>query len=52
MMTLEESPDADGEERAQEDHHRLDLRADEIIYAWHHDHLDFRPSIRTLLHTL
>jgi hypothetical protein len=52
MMTLKESPDEDGEERAQENHQRLDLRADEAIYACHHDHLDSRTSTRTLLNTL
>jgi hypothetical protein len=51
-MTLEESPDDDGEERAQEKHQRLDLWADKTIYGVLHDHLDSRPSLRLLLHTL
>jgi len=52
MMTLEESPDDNDEQRAQENHHRLDLRADVTVYAWHHDHPNSRTSIRTLLITL
>jgi hypothetical protein len=48
MMTLEESPDQNGEQSAQENHQRLDLRPDEIVYAWHHDHLDSRTSLLTL----
>ena len=31
LMTLEESPYHDGEERAQQNQHRLDLRADIVV---------------------
>ena len=48
---LKESPDGDDEQRAQENHHRLDLRADITVYAWYHDHLISRLSTFNLLNT-
>src|SRR5664279_1326529 len=47
-MALEESPDDDDGQRAQENNHRLDLWADETVYSWHQDHLNSRTSTRTL----
>jgi hypothetical protein len=52
MMTLEESPDQDDEQRTEQDCHRFDLWADVTIYAMHHDPLDTRTSIRTMFITL